>query len=775
MTHTPTHRFALAVTEFVLVTAITVGTVTTPSAPAWSTVAVPVPLSHADTLAGTELNSPWIVDSRGIEWAYGKTLANEGNLVKRDPVSGSLTSVNLGLGDEGAIGAAYSPVSDIAVFSGIRTGQGNRMVTFNLATGARLSSKSLATAENSVKALAFNSSGTSYIVGTNTSPAKIIKFSSTSGAQELSVTLATGMNDVTAFLPNGVDQIAVVNSSPVKLVPVKVSTLTLSSATSLPAGTPALLEPVVIGSTAYFGSDTVPGVITAVDIPSRTVIGSATLGAGETGARRPTVDVATGTLYAVTATEGGPRIVSYTLAGLTRLGQIDLGHGPEPMGLSARSHRLVVRYAGSRGIDTLSVAPEPGAPSSVAVTELNQSLAVDWAPAESVEPVLRYIVTASDGTSETQCRASAPPCVITGLTNGVDYIVSVVAESLAGIGPEATATGNPLTVPTPPSDVSVVRGNGRAEVSWTIESDGGRAIRDFVATAEPGGQSCVTLVGSCVIEGLTNGVRHTVRVVARSSAGDSAPSDASAWFTPATMPAAPSIADVTAGESGVVVSWADPPDDGGEPVIAYVVTLRKDGAFISDLTTTEVAASLSGLESGTRYTIDIAARNAIGFGPATNGEFATLTPPPPPPPPVVDPPVVDPPVVEPPIVDPPVVDPPVVDPDEHTDPNGPTIPDYPPVTRVPGVPANLTVVASTRRRVTLEWTMSDPGTSPVLDFHVQTSRFKTRGFTTVADDVSDVARASVRITKRGTVYVRIVAVNEAGPSAASPPKRVIRR
>lgn len=696
-----------------------------------------------------------------MEWAYGKTAAGDGNLIKRDPVTGTLTSVGVSLGDGGTIGAAYSSASDIAVFSAVRAGQGNRMVTFNLSTGVRLSSKSLAFEENNIRALAFNSSGTSYIVGTNTSPAKVIRFDSTTGAQELSVTLATGMNDVTAFLPNGVDLLAIVNSTPVKIVPVKLSTLTVSAATSLPVGTPELLDPVVVGSTAYFGSNTSPGVITALDIPTKTVIGSVTLGVGEVGARRPVVDATTGTLYATTTTDSGPRLVSYSLSGLRRAGAIELGAGPEPTTLSVRNHRLVIRYAGTRGIDTLSVAPEPNAPTEVVVTESDRALTVDWTASASVEPVLGYDVRVSDGTTVHTCSKIAPPCAIDGLTNGVDYEVSVAARSIAGVSAATIATGNPYSVPSQPLDVGVVRGNGELDVSWTAGSDGGRETLDFTATAHPSGLSCVTQTSHCVISGLPNGIPHTVRVVARNIAGNSAPSDPSVSSTPATLPGAPSISDVSPSETSVDLTWLSPSDDGGEPVSEYRIALWVGGTLVHENTSASTRLQMSGLQGGTRYRVEIWSRNAVGLSPSASLEFDTLD--------SVAPPVIEPPVVDPPIVDPPIVDPPIVNPDH------PVIPDYPVADRAPEAPHNLSVVRSGLRRIMLEWAMVDPGTSPVVDFQILTSRFKTRGFRLVLDEVSTEMRTSVRVPKRGTLFVRVVALNETGASVASASKRVIRR
>jgi subtilisin family serine protease len=95
------------------------------------------------------------------------------------------------------------------------------------------------------------------------------------------------------------------------------------------------------------------------------------------------------------------------------------------------------------------VAPNP--PTGVIGTPGNSRILVSWAaPVVSPELVSEYVATAVPGGK--QCVVAAPNtgCVITSLTNGVAYSLSVVARNSVGSSPEAVAaaTVTPTSGPT---------------------------------------------------------------------------------------------------------------------------------------------------------------------------------------------------------------------------------------------------------------------------------------------------------------------------------------
>jgi hypothetical protein len=94
------------------------------------------------------------------------------------------------------------------------------------------------------------------------------------------------------------------------------------------------------------------------------------------------------------------------------------------------------------------------------------------------------------------------------------------------------------SVPGPPTELSVLPGDGELEVSWDEPVDtGGLLITSYTATASPEGASCTSATTSCVITGLTNGATYSVTVTAANAVGSSAPSEASS----VTLPFDPSL------------------------------------------------------------------------------------------------------------------------------------------------------------------------------------------------------------------------------------------
>jgi hypothetical protein len=88
--------------------------------------------------------------------------------------------------------------------------------------------------------------------------------------------------------------------------------------------------------------------------------------------------------------------------------------------------------------------------------------------------------------------------------------------------------------------------------------------------------------------------------------------------TPATVPAKPAKPGAVPGPSKVTVSWTAP-SDGGSPITGYRITPYKAGVAqtpidVAVLTSKDITA----LTNGTAYRFTVAARNAIGLGPASD-------------------------------------------------------------------------------------------------------------------------------------------------------------
>jgi predicted RNA-binding protein with TRAM domain len=237
-----------------------------------------------------------------------------------------------------------------------------------------------------------------------------------------------------------------------------------------------------------------------------------------------------------------------------------------------------------------------------------------FSPAQTSSPVT--ITTLTDGT--------------TALTNGTSYTVYLKATNAIGTGPaSASVTAAPATAPGAPTIGTPTAGDGSVSLTFTAPgSNGGTAITNYsystdgtIYTAFSPAQTTSPLT----ISGLTNAVSYTVRIKAINAAGSSVASSASASFTPATAPGAPTIGTPTAGGGSVSLTFTAPGSNGGSAITNY--SYSTDGTTYTALSPAQTTSPLtiSGLTNGVTYTIRIKAINSAGSGTASSAS-ASFTP-----------------------------------------------------------------------------------------------------------------------------------------------------
>ena len=177
----------------------------------------------------------------------------------------------------------------------------------------------------------------------------------------------------------------------------------------------------------------------------------------------------------------------------------------------------------------------PSAPTGITITPGSGQLSVRFtAGAAGTSPITSYKYSINGGTTwaTRQTGTTASPLVITGLTNGTTYSVSIRAVNLVGDGAPSTPVSVTIpVVPTAPTIGTAIANAGRtATVRWTLGSNGGSAITSHVVTAYLNGSGTVarsvTVNGatavSATVTGLTNGGSYTFKVLARNAIGSSA-------------------------------------------------------------------------------------------------------------------------------------------------------------------------------------------------------------------------------------------------------------
>jgi subtilisin family serine protease len=193
----------------------------------------------------------------------------------------------------------------------------------------------------------------------------------------------------------------------------------------------------------------------------------------------------------------------------------------------------------------------------------------------------------------------------------------------------ASFTPAPPTVPSAPTGLSAVAGDGQATVSWNASASASTApVTQYVVEQSTNGTSWSTAIQvsgsttSATVAGLVNGVAHQYRVLAVNSVGTSSPS-VSVVVTPrrSTAPSAPSQLVATAGRESVSLVWAAPVDNGGATVVDYIVEYSVNSSVwnvFNEGISTARSLTVSGLVGGIAHSFRVRAVNSVGTSDASN-------------------------------------------------------------------------------------------------------------------------------------------------------------
>ena len=262
----------------------------------------------------------------------------------------------------------------------------------------------------------------------------------------------------------------------------------------------------------------------------------------------------------------------------------------------------------------------PGAPTGVTATPNQTGVKVAWgAPASAGgSAVTSYVVSGGSG-----CEIAALWCDITGLTPGVEYQFSVQAKNSYGLGTtSASVTAVFVTVPGAPQTVAVTLTDElTAQVTWDAPlTNGGSAVSKYVVTGNPNG-ACETTSRVCLVAGLTVGTAYSFQVVAVNAAGTS-PAAASDTVQTASVPATPIALNIDVASLTMTATWSKGQGP-GLSTYDYVLSLTP-GNFRCE--TTSTSCQITGLSSGTQYSISLVARGPQSTVSATLTATASTAP-----------------------------------------------------------------------------------------------------------------------------------------------------
>ena len=176
----------------------------------------------------------------------------------------------------------------------------------------------------------------------------------------------------------------------------------------------------------------------------------------------------------------------------------------------------------------------------------------------------------------------------------------------------------------PPRDVALVAGDGWLAVRWAPPEDGGDGIAEYLVQWKPaaasgwdGAAEATVPAGSFMhtIEGLTNGVLHTVHVRAEPTVGEGAWSEE---VTGSAAAAPPRGLRLNGLQERIVVRWQAPDSAAASPVAQYVVELTRPHTSFGDATrrqevpAADTEVTLYDVESDLVWWVRVSAVDALG-------------------------------------------------------------------------------------------------------------------------------------------------------------------
>lgn len=294
---------------------------------------------------------------------------------------------------------------------------------------------------------------------------------------------------------------------------------------------------------------------------------------------------------------------------------------------------LNVAGASLTGGSSPEVTPRtvPGAPSNVAGTEGEGSVALIWSVPtdDGGSQITSYTVQPSPANGS--CQVSGVTALCSGLTNGTPYTFTVFAHNIAGesVTGGTSPAATPRTTPSAPTAVGAVAGDASVELSWAAPSDsGGSVINGYSVVTTPADGYCtvITVTRSASCTGLTNGRSYTFTVKAHNAAGDSLVGGDSAAVTPRSVPGSPTTVTGTPHDTTVDLTWSAPADNGGSVVTGYVVTTSPTSPAGSCVVVgAATSVTCRNLANGTAYTFNVIAQNIAGDS-APSAESDPITP-----------------------------------------------------------------------------------------------------------------------------------------------------
>lgn len=207
---------------------------------------------------------------------------------------------------------------------------------------------------------------------------------------------------------------------------------------------------------------------------------------------------------------------------------------------------------------------------------------------------------------------------LTGLANGKKVYVVVTAYNEGGESGHSNEVSAVPQVPAPGSPVlqSAAAGDRQVHLVWD-PAPGAEMYKIYVSeTGDDYGEEKASVSGTVyqyTVTGLSNGTAYYFTAAAASPGGTAYSNTLMA--VPLTAPAPPAHVRAEAGHESAVVHFAPSADDGGSPILKYVV-MDQDGTIVAEGNSSPI--EITGLTNGQSYRFIVYAVNAAGRSPDSN-------------------------------------------------------------------------------------------------------------------------------------------------------------
>ena len=210
---------------------------------------------------------------------------------------------------------------------------------------------------------------------------------------------------------------------------------------------------------------------------------------------------------------------------------------------------------------------------------------------------------------------------ITGVTDGTSYDVRVIAANVSGETASDPMTVTAGFVPGAPTGLTLTtRDDGSLTASWNAPgSDGGSAITGYrvelrtESQAWAESQSHSSTVTTATVQ-VARGFAYVARVIAINDNGESPPSG-EATARVLDIPGPPTGVTLTRGDKELSVAWTAPAADDLRPVDQYIVRWGEDGETYDASREARFTTSdqvVGGLTNGVEYFVQVSAENSVG-------------------------------------------------------------------------------------------------------------------------------------------------------------------